>query len=156
MTWRRSGPCAWMMASLGTRRRSVGRGRWTGQPLARFSAPLDGQAVFGAWRRRTNCRDRRTLRVRGAPAPTQGHALGSVREAGRGAGLGSALLADVLAHAAECVEDVGLSVAAANHGAIRRYAAAGFMPYGLEPRALKVNNGFYDAVLMVLALSRQS
>jgi RimJ/RimL family protein N-acetyltransferase len=62
----------------------------------------------------------------------------------------------VLAHAAECVEDVGLSVAAANHGAIRRYAAAGFMPYGLEPRALKVNNGFYDAVLMVLALSRQS
>ncbi|WP_210166264.1 hypothetical protein [Methylobacterium sp. Leaf102] len=44
---------------------------------------------------------------------------------------------------------------AANHGAIRPYEAAGFVPYGIEPRALNIADVFYDEILMNLDLSRQ-
>ena len=36
---------------------------------------------------------------------------------------------------------------------IRRYEAAGFVPYGLKPRALKVDDQYNVTVLMVLSLS---
>lgn len=65
------------------------------------------------------------------------------------------LVAAVIAHAAECVEDVGLSVGATNQGPIRRYEAAGFVTYGFEPRALKIAEMSYDEILMILALNRQ-
>nr|USU31769.1 hypothetical protein NG677_21110 [Methylobacterium sp. OTU13CASTA1] len=73
----------------------------------------------------------------------------------RGVCVGMPLIAAVTAYAETCVDDVGLSVEAANHGAIRPYEAAGFVPYGIELRALNIADDFYDEILMNLDLSRQ-
>ncbi|KQP33023.1 hypothetical protein ASF25_17385 [Methylobacterium sp. Leaf100] len=73
----------------------------------------------------------------------------------RGVCVGMPLIAAVTAYAETCVDDVGLSVEAANHGAIRPYEAAGFVPYGIELRALNIADVFYDEILMNLDLSRQ-
>lgn len=129
----------------------------SGQPPAWFAATLESQAVFGAWWGEGELVGIVGLHVPEAPKLRHKGVLWGmfVRPDARGAGLGSALIAAVLVHAAGCVEDVGLSVGAANHGAIRRYAAAGFVPYGLEPRALKIDDVFYDEVLMSLRLDRQ-
>jgi RimJ/RimL family protein N-acetyltransferase len=45
-----------------------------------------------------------------------------------------------------------LTVVASNVAARRLYSAAGFEEYGLERRALKVGDEYYDEVLMVLPL----
>ena len=56
----------------------------------------------------------------------------------RGTGLAALLLARVIEHAAETVEEVRLTVVASNIAAVRLYTRAGFSRYGLERRALKV------------------
>ena len=58
----------------------------------------------------------------------------------RGKGIGTALISALIDHATSRVEDLNLSVGATNTRAIRRYEAAGFKPYGLEPRAFKVGS----------------
>jgi RimJ/RimL family protein N-acetyltransferase len=58
----------------------------------------------------------------------------------------------VVAHARTVVEQVCLTVVASNVAARRLYSAAGFEEYGLERRALKVGDEYYDEVLMVLPL----
>jgi len=75
-----------------------------------------------------------------------------VRPAARGTGLAPALVARVLDHARGVVEEVRLTVAASNAAAVRLYEAAGFVPYGLERRALRVGNAYHDEVLMARRL----
>ena len=77
-----------------------------------------------------------------------------VRPQARGTGLAAALLARVLEHAAQNVEEVRLTVVASNTAAIRLYTRAGFAPYGLERRALKVGDRYHDELLMALPLQR--
>ncbi|MBI1406134.1 MAG: GNAT family N-acetyltransferase [Caulobacter sp.] len=68
---------------------------------------------------------------------------------GRGQGLGAALMAAVLDHAAaRGLESVHLAVVSTNAPAIAIYEAAGFERYGLEPRALKTAAGYTDDLLM--------
>lgn len=43
-----------------------------------------------------------------------------------------------------------LSVVAENTAAIALYECFGFVPYGVEPRALKTQDGCSDEVLMIL------
>ena len=50
------------------------------------------------------------------------------------------------------VEEVRLSVVSSNAAAVRFYEAAGFVAYGLEPRALKVAGVYHDEVLMAARL----
>ena len=70
----------------------------------------------------------------------------------QGTGLGTALVARVVEHAARIVEELQLTVVATNTAAIRLYTRAGFKPYGLEQRALKVGEQYYDELLMTLRL----
>ena len=65
----------------------------------------------------------------------------------RGLGLGAALLSAALEHARGRVENVLLAVTSVNAAAIRLYEAAGFVRYGLEPRSLKMSDGYSDDLL---------
>ena len=77
-----------------------------------------------------------------------------VRPEVQGTGLGAALVARVLEHAAQVVEEVRLTVVASNTAAVRLYARAGFEQYGLERRALKINDHYHDELLMALPLNQ--
>jgi ribosomal protein S18 acetylase RimI-like enzyme len=128
------------------------------RPLTWFAGTLESQAVFGAWSDDEHLVGIAGLYVPDAPKLRHKGTLWGlfVQPDARGNGVGTALIEAVIAYAETCVDDVGLSVEAANHGPIRRYEAVGFVRYGLEPRALKVGGITYDEVLMVLSLNRSS
>jgi RimJ/RimL family protein N-acetyltransferase len=75
-----------------------------------------------------------------------------VRPAARGTGLAAALVQRVIEHAQPLVEEICLTVVASNAAAHRLYGSAGFEQYGLERRALKIGNEYFDEVLMALPL----
>lgn len=77
-----------------------------------------------------------------------------VRPEARGTGLAVALVQRVIEQARPRVEEIRLTVMASNTAARRLYSSAGFEPYGLERRALKVGDDYYDDVLMALPLQR--
>ena len=64
------------------------------------------------------------------------------------------MIARVLEHARQIVEEVRLTVVATNTAAIRAYERAGFEQYGLERRALKIADDYHDEALMTLSLLR--
>ena len=73
---------------------------------------------------------------------------------GGGQGIGRALLAefDRLARQLPGLEQVVLSVTAGNAHAVRLYEGAGFVRYGLQPRAIKVDGQYHDKALMIRIL----
>lgn len=75
-----------------------------------------------------------------------------VAPAARGTGMSRAIVDAVLAHAKTTVEEVDLRVDPENLSALRLYLAAGFTQYGREPRALKIDGEYRDALLMTLPL----
>ncbi len=75
-----------------------------------------------------------------------------VRPAARGSGLAASLVQRVIEHARTLVEEINLTVVASNAAALRLYSAADFKQYGVERRALKIGDTYYDEVLMALAL----
>jgi ribosomal protein S18 acetylase RimI-like enzyme len=68
----------------------------------------------------------------------------------RSAGLGRRVVEYVLGHARTRVEQVHLAVTAGNAAAVALYEHLGFVRYGTEPRALRVNGRDFDEHLMVL------
>lgn len=66
-----------------------------------------------------------------------------VRAAGRGRGLGDALLKAVIDHARGEVEVLQLVVVSTNAPAVALYERHGFQRWGLEPRALKLDETRY-------------
>ncbi|HEX2203162.1 MAG TPA: GNAT family N-acetyltransferase [Longimicrobium sp.] len=75
----------------------------------------------------------------------------------RGRGLGEALLRRALdaVRAWGGVTDVGLAVTAGNDGARALYARAGFVSWGVEPRALFVDGRHHDTEWMALRLDAE-
>jgi RimJ/RimL family protein N-acetyltransferase len=73
-----------------------------------------------------------------------------VRPAARGTGLALALVQAVLSHARTVVEEVQLTVAPHNEAAHRLYRSVGFVEYAREPRSLKIDGKYHEAVLMTL------
>jgi RimJ/RimL family protein N-acetyltransferase len=73
----------------------------------------------------------------------------------RGRGVGRALLGAILAHARTVpgLEQVYLTVVTTQPIARALYESFGFVPYGVEPRALKLDDRYLDEVLMVLRLT---
>jgi ribosomal protein S18 acetylase RimI-like enzyme len=74
----------------------------------------------------------------------------------RGRGIGRALLQEALARAAALpgLEQIHLDVVTTNRAAVALYRSFGFQTYGIEPRALKLDDGRYlDAELMWLPLT---
>ncbi len=122
---------------------------WFAERLERnavFGGSLDGSALFG---------------VAGLVVPEaaklkhKGVLWGMfVRPEARGTGLATALVMRVVEHADGLVEEVRLTVAATNTAAVRLYTRIGFVQYGLERRALRVGDQFYDELLMALPLRR--
>ena len=72
----------------------------------------------------------------------------------RGRQLGRALLDEVMRRARTLpgLEDVALAVTVDNDAARRLYLAAGFVPYCVEPRFLKIGDRYWDIEWMVLSL----
>jgi RimJ/RimL family protein N-acetyltransferase len=127
------------------------------QPLAWFADRLDRNAIFGGGRAVTSGLGG----VVGFSVPDsakqrhKGILWGMfVQPDYRGTGLAPSLVARVLEHAMQTVEEVRLTVVATNIAAIRLYERAGFEPYGLERRALKIGGDYHDEVLMACSLPR--
>ena len=79
------------------------------------------------------------------------HLIGMfVKESARGHGAGFELVKAALAHARDVKRalTVGLTVTEGNDPAIRLYTAAGFEPWGVEPMAVRVDDGFKGKVHM--------
>ena len=72
----------------------------------------------------------------------------------RGQGIGRALLSefDSVIRGVPGIEHVVLTVTTNNQNAVRLYEAAGFVRYGLLPRAMKIGDTYYDQALMVKTL----
>jgi RimJ/RimL family protein N-acetyltransferase len=72
----------------------------------------------------------------------------------RGNGIGAALLDAALVHARamDGVRDVSLAVTVGNETARNVYLAAGFVPWGVEPRYINVDGQFFDIEWMMLHL----
>ncbi len=71
----------------------------------------------------------------------------------RGQGLGARLLAEAIAQAQRLpgLEQLWLSVTRSNESARQLYLRAGFVSYGVEPRAIKDGERYFDKEFMVLA-----
>jgi ribosomal protein S18 acetylase RimI-like enzyme len=124
------------------------------EPLSRFAERLESSDVFGAFR------GGELLGVLGFfihSGPKRAHkgALWGlyVRPQGRRAGIGRQLMEAAVAHAGLHVELVQLTVTSSNRVARRLYASLGFIEYGIETNALKVDGRYYDDVLMAKALT---
>ncbi|WP_343343530.1 GNAT family N-acetyltransferase [Sphingomicrobium sp. XHP0239] len=70
----------------------------------------------------------------------------------RALGIGKRLLDASLSHARGQFEEVILTVVAENDVAIRLYVGAGFREYGRESRDIKIDDRYYDEILMRLPL----
>jgi len=72
----------------------------------------------------------------------------------RGRGVGKALVAEAIAQARTIpgLEQLLLAVVTTNTAARRLYLSLGFEVYGLEPRALKQGDQYWDEELMILRL----
>jgi RimJ/RimL family protein N-acetyltransferase len=74
----------------------------------------------------------------------------------RNGGLGRKLIAEIIANAAAVadVQQINITVTAANERARQLYRSMGFQPWGLERRALRIEGSFYDDEHMVLFLPK--
>jgi RimJ/RimL family protein N-acetyltransferase len=124
------------------------------RPAAWWAERLQTSAVFGGW-----IGDSPLLGVAGfhvnsaAKLRHKGILWGMyVRPQARGSGLAAALVQRVIAHGQTLVEEICVTVVASNAAAHRLYCTAGFEQYGLERRALKIGDAYYDEVLMALPL----
>ena len=120
------------------------------RPLPWFAERLDRNAVFGATGADGSLAGVAGLVVSDGPKLRHKGTLWGmfVRPEVQGAGLGRALVARIVAHAAGVVEDVQLTVGASNKAAVGLYTRAGFQTYGREARALKLDGRYYDSLLM--------
>ncbi|MCC8953106.1 GNAT family N-acetyltransferase [Bradyrhizobium sp. Pear77] len=72
-----------------------------------------------------------------------------VRQQARCAGVGRLLVESALELAVQSVELVQLAVVKGNEPAVRLYRSMGFVEYGLEQHALKIDGRYYDDILMM-------
>lgn len=77
-----------------------------------------------------------------------------VRSSSRNTGIGRLLVSAILEVARENVELIQLSVVRENRPARRLYESVGFVEFGIEPKALKHGDRYYDEAHMALDFSR--
>jgi RimJ/RimL family protein N-acetyltransferase len=126
------------------------------KPIAWWTERLQNNAVFGGWIGDSSLLGVAGLRVHDAAKLRHKGVLWGmyVRPQARGSGLAPSLVQRVIEEARTLVEEICLTVVASNTAAHRLYRAAGFEPYGLERRALKLGDAYHDEVLMALRLQQ--
>ncbi|HCU6014361.1 TPA: GNAT family N-acetyltransferase, partial [Legionella pneumophila] len=73
----------------------------------------------------------------------------------RGKGIATALIQTLIQHAKTSVTQLHLTCVVSNFVAQAFYQKQGFRIYGTEPKALKINDTFYDEYLMVLDFNEE-
>ncbi|MCB8820493.1 GNAT family N-acetyltransferase [Microvirga rosea] len=76
-----------------------------------------------------------------------------VRPEARRCGLGEALVQQVIRHAMDHVIVLEAAVGLSNERARRTYHKLGFKPYGIERKALRIDDTFYDEELLFIDFS---
>jgi ribosomal protein S18 acetylase RimI-like enzyme len=114
-------------------------------PLDAYAQRLRQYAVFGGFRDGELCGFVGFYRLKNPKIKHKGILWGMyVKEAARGTGLADAIVETVVEHARGRVEQLLLSIITGNERAGRFYEKMGFETYGLEPRALKIGDKYYD------------
>jgi RimJ/RimL family protein N-acetyltransferase len=128
------------------------------KPDSWWTERLEANSVFGGWIDDSPLLGVAGFHVNGAAKLRHKGILWGmyVRPDGRGTGLAASLVQRVIEHARALVEEICLTVVSSNAAAYRLYSAAGFEQYGIERRALKVGNEYYDEVLMALPLDQRA
>ena len=125
----------------------------TARPLEFFAERLAGSTVFGGFEGQTLLGIAGFKQEQGLKRCHKAMLWGMyVRPAARGLKLGARLVEAVLDHARGRVELVQLAVVVGNDAALRLYAAAGFVEYGLERHALKYEGRYWDEIMMAATL----
>ena len=126
------------------------------RPMSAFTERLQNTMVFAAYRDGRIVGMAGFARESGLKDRHKGFIWGMfVQPEVQGQGVGKALLQALLSAAAEVVEQVKLTVVADNAAAIALYRKLGFETYGLEQRALKTANRYFDEMLMVNIFHQQ-
>lgn len=125
--------------------------------LAEFAARLEAHAIFGGFWDGALCGlagleipQARNKRHRGVLFGVY------VCPDRRRAGLGADLVGAVIEHARTRVDQLHAAVVTTAAPARALYRKLGFLPYGLEPRGLKVGDAYFDQELLVLGLQGQA
>jgi ribosomal protein S18 acetylase RimI-like enzyme len=124
------------------------------RPLSWFAERLETSFVFGGRVGDAALSGVAGLRVPTSPKLSHKATLWGmfVRPEARGTGLAAALVDTAIEQASGMVEEILLTVASTNATAIRLYASAGFKEYGMERRALKIDDTYHDEIFMALRL----
>lgn len=119
-------------------------------PVGWFAERLEsGAAIFGAFHGGELVGIVGFVAAEGPKRRHKGMLVGMyVRQAARRAGVGRLLVDAALDLAAQSVELVQLIVVKGNEPAYRLYQSVGFVEYGLERHALKIDGRYYDDILM--------
>ena len=126
------------------------------RPLASFAERLERDDVFCAFHREEPVGIAGFFVQDGPKNAHKGTLWGVyVRPNARRIGIGRGLTETVIDLARTRVELLHLSVTTTNVHALRLYQDLGFVEYGLERDARKVNGRYYDDVLMALDLRPQ-
>lgn len=96
------------------------------------------------------------MRENGIKTSHKGNVFGMyVAPESRGKGYGKLLMKELIDRARNCegLEQINLAVVSDNETAKKLYKSVGFELYGLERKALKFNDQYFDEDLMVLKLN---
>jgi RimJ/RimL family protein N-acetyltransferase len=124
------------------------------RPPAHFSERVGGCPVFGAFGDAELVGMAGFLGREGLKDAHKGMLWGMyVRPGSRNAGVGRRLAEAVIDFARQHVELLQLAVVSDNEPARRLYASLGFVEYGIERKALKQDDRYYDEILMAKDLT---
>jgi ribosomal protein S18 acetylase RimI-like enzyme len=123
--------------------------------LAWFAERLESSHVMGAFRDGELVGTAGFAIQQGQKNAHKGRLCGMyVRPSSRSCGVGRLLVSAVLEVARENVELIQLNVVRENRPARRLYESVGFLEFGMEPKALKLGDRYYDEARMALDFSR--
>ncbi|WP_299379040.1 GNAT family N-acetyltransferase [uncultured Kiloniella sp.] len=124
-------------------------------PLSHYSKLLTNNIVYGAYSDRGSLVGIAGLRIPKQEKLKHKATLWGmyIKPEARGNGLAKQILLQIIEIAKETTEEILLTVVVSNVSAITLYENLGFIEYGREPRALKIQDHYHDEILMRLPLT---